>query len=199
MSEVYAPGQAMVLTSFFSRPPKWFIVAGPANADEAQTVKALFPKCVCLGVEPSEAMVRWQLAHGFPGELVPMGLADAAGLREIVIPPKQENRSSMVRPCGGGTHKVATTTLDALDLVHGPFERAVLWADIEGMELPMLRGAEECFARGAFDLVNIEVMPDERPDDVPEFEAFFKRHGLALAHEWDWQCSRRNQIWRKVG
>lgn len=196
MCEVYSPGQVSVIFPHVNFDPKWFVLGGPANGDEAQVFCRRYAGCQALGVEPSQVMREFQKDHDFPGTLVRGGLGERLEQRDIIIPPKQELRSSMVREVQGGTHRVWCTTLDKLDQQFGPFEDAVLWMDIEGMELPALRGGEECFKRRAFRLVNVEVMPDERPRDLIEIEHFLTYRGFWLVHEWDWQQERRNQIWR---
>jgi FkbM family methyltransferase len=196
MDEVYSPGQVKVLWPFLRRDPSWFVLGGPANGDEAQCFALRYPTdCRILGIEPSLRMRRHQLEHNFPGTLIAAGLDKHVGVRPLHSPAGAENCSSMVRDCGGDVHEVPTTTLDAIDADYH-FANAVLWLDIEGMELPALRGASACLRRGAFELINVEILVDERPDDLTGIADLLTTAGMELVHEWDWQMAWRNQIWR---
>src|SRR5207244_11987481 len=66
-------------------------------------------------------------------------------------------------------HDALPISWDRLDGMCGPFDRAVLWLDVEGSELRALRGAARLLARGAVDLVNVEVI--DRGGDRAALEA----------------------------
>ena len=199
MCDVYSPGQVRVLFPHVNFRPKWFVLGGPANGDEAQVFCKEFPGCTALGIEPMRQFREFQKDRDFPGTLVRAGLGETFGPAEITTPVmfKDEIRASFVRHIEGHKQRTWLTTVDTLDKQFGPFEDAVLWLDIEGMELPALKGADETLKRrGSIKLINVEVMPDERPNDLGDIDRFLTNHGFWMIHEWDWQMERRNQIWR---
>jgi FkbM family methyltransferase len=199
---VYNSGQAAVLFPHLDRlgvQPAWFILGGPADADEAQTVRARYPDIQVIASEPCDQFRRWQREAGFPGTLLPFALSDREHDATLVVPRGHPRGATMVRHEPGApgcdVELAQAITLDRLSDLYGPFQDAVLWLDIEGMELPALRGAEGMFAAGAVLLASVEVMVDERPDDHREVGEFFTRHGFHMAEEWERTPIHQDQIW----
>lgn len=197
----YSPGQAKELFKYICKDPEWFLLGGPADADEAQTMMKQYPKINVLAIEPSAAMCDWQMDNGFNGRhLLHFALSDINSTSErIRIIRGCERQSTMVRdrPNVPWT-AVDTITLDSLDIMYGPFDRAVLWLDIEGMEYRALIGATKLLERGAIDLMNIEFMPEERPEETRLTEELFKKYKFNLVHTWNWQGQQHDRIYRRI-
>lgn len=182
----YNPGQFERVVPFLPEPPQWLILGGPADGDEAQTAARLFPGLRVLGVEPLRDACDWQAQNGWPGELLRAALWSTTGKVQIMH-GRGENalRQSYVTE-GVGSEYVKAVTLDQLDVDHGPFDKAVLWLDIEGAELEALRGGPRLLASGRVMLVNVE-MSRERPKLAWEIHVLLKSHGFEFAHQWHWE------------
>lgn len=163
---VYNPRQAATLFKYWPAQVDWFLLGGPADADEAQTVHTKYPNVKCVGFEPHPSYVQYQRANGFPGVVYPVALWDRDGDEVAFYSPHQRPRSSgTVRGDEGGlTFPVPTRTLDSLNGEIGPFTNAVLWLDIEYSEVQALRGAADLLASGQVLLINLEVWDSTCPE-----------------------------------
>jgi len=184
---VYNPGQFSVVFPLVKRPPTWLLLGGPADADEAQTAVKQWPDIKVLGVEPSKAMYEYQLAHDWPGSLLlQCALGSSVGQGQIHISGDTPRCSSFVADHPGELHTVDITTLDVLDEIHGPFENAILWLDVEGSEYEALLGARKLFDRGAIAMVNVECLVRLQELFVP-IEKFLADYKFHLVHTWNIQ------------
>ncbi len=184
----YNRDQLMTVVPYLPGPPKWFILGGPADANEAQTAKELWPDVKVLGVEPCDKMREWQWSHGWPkeGVMVPAALSDGWGWATMVVPEDNPRCSSLMSERPGRVVNVKTTTLDLLDEQVGPFEDVFLWLDIEGWESRALKGGERIFSGGKVYACNLEFI-ERRTTENSDAEAFLARHGFRLVHTWNQQ------------
>ena len=53
--------------------------------------------------------------------------------------------------------ELETTTIDTIDAEHGPFDNAILWADIEGAEMKMLQGATKMLTEQRIQCIYLEI------------------------------------------
>lgn len=83
----YSPGQAYRLRTYLRKAPSWFILGGPADADEAQVVHRVWPTCKIVACEPNPEMLQYQKGNDFPasGILLPYALSDRCGKADIII------------------------------------------------------------------------------------------------------------------
>jgi hypothetical protein len=85
---------------------------------------------------------------------------------------------------------VAGQSLDALSHQYGPFEKAVIWADIEGAELRMLQGATELLSSGNVLALNLEVRPTPYAQGwcvEAEVDQFLASYGYVRARDYEQQ------------
>ncbi len=161
MNNIYEPGQAKVLFDYWPSEVEWFIVGGPADANEAQTINQRFPDVKCIAFEPNERMRERQRELNFPGEVYPFALWNADD--EVIQYSVADSlpRSGTVCRDTDLTNWVKTDvrarTLDSLSKEFGPFRNCVLWLDIEHAELAALEGAENLFESGYVLMVNVEI------------------------------------------
>lgn len=198
---VYNPGQVKVIYPYVKGTPEWFLLGGPADGNEAQCVREHWPDINVLACEPFGKMHDWQVDNDFPTTnsfLLPYALSDI--IDEAVLSVYPDRRSTMDRAeyytaAPEDDQIVCTTTLDQLSEDYGPFTKAILWLDIEGSELKALYGAIVLFRTRAIDLVNLEVLPNRRPDDLKGIEHFMGAYGFILVHTWDRQPEWENRIY----
>jgi len=149
--------------------PEWLIDLGPGPATgqtrvmgEAYGAKARWPDIKIIGVEPNPRRVRLQRRAHYPGALLKYAVTDQDD-QQITFHNKG-NWSSIYAPHADdvkrhGSITVDTITLDTLNEQHGPFTKAIIWADIQGAELSMLKGAKDLLQSGEVIAINLEVMP----------------------------------------
>lgn len=181
----YNPGQVAEIYPYLARVPGWFVIGGPADADEAQCLKETYPAVQVLGIEPCEEMRDYQRSHDFPGPIVAAALRDRGG-SDIQFRMLGRRSSSEWEPSltSAITRMVPATTLDFLDYLYGPFMDAVLWLDIEGSEYLALKGAGNLLSSGRVQLVNIEALPERMPEQAENCAQILTSRGFRLVHEW---------------
>lgn len=191
--KVYEPGQVKHLLNHLPEEPDWFLLGGPADACEAQDVRARWPSVCIAAFEPNPFMYNIQVARGFPGLILPVALWDEpseltmkriahADVEGLEWNEAQSQRSAAIGKFSDGREwKVKAETLDRLSEVHGPFTKIALWLDIESAEIHALRGAENLFRHGQVLAVNTEQFVEEEPAIV----AFLASHGLHEVHRWN--------------
>lgn len=184
MTKFYGPDNLSHIVPFFPCKPKWLLLGGPASGCEAQDAVKQWPGIKIVAVEPNEEAVYWQVTHGWPkgAVLIYGALTDYDG--EIAVDsPSGFLESTRVGGCGNKV--VKAVTWDKLDEVHGPFEDAILWMDIETHELEAIRGAKHILERGAVLLVNVE-MQSRVAEKNAEIDAILRACDFRIVHEWNW-------------
>ncbi len=88
---------------------------------------------------------------------------------------------------GGHYSTVKTTTLDQLDRMYGRFKDAILWLDIEGMELRALQGAIGLLRRKAVRLINVEIRLDSEETVGAAIKELLTSQGFYEVFHWDRQ------------
>lgn len=200
-SVVYNPAQLKQVIRWLPSAPKWLLLGGPSNADEAQTAAGLWPEVRVLACEPSERLRRWQETWGFPrppqGVLLPHALSDVVS-SAVFWPVDGPSGGAMVEQPGISLApvKVLTTTLDQLEHERGPFVDALLWLDIEGHELPALRGGAELLRSGRVLLINVEVC-DRTPENTTAISKLLTACGYALRDHWNNSGPYHDEVWTR--
>lgn len=193
--EPYMKDQAAILFKHWPAQAEWFIVGGPADGNEAQTVKARYPRVRCIGFEPQPYFVlcqRYKLR--FPGFVLPYALWHYPGVLELHEPGIKElehmRSSSLCRPPSSPdlgiwevkkSTTVVTEMLDNLSTDFGPFANAVLWLDIEYAELEALRGARGLLKAGQILLINLETFAHLQP----AIDDYLAQFGLRELFRWN--------------
>ncbi len=206
MPDYYSPGQLSVIYPFLKQPPRWLLLGGPADANEAQTAKAKWPDIKIIGVEANAEAVRWQIEQGEWPEgmlLLPMALSDSCGTKEMVFQPGVGVRNASLGSLQVEGNRnntdckivdVSTTTFDRLDQLYGPFEEAIMWIDIESSELPAIKGSIELLKRGAIRLINAEGMIHHKEDNE-ELEQILYSYGFKSVKDWNDSPDCRDRIY----
>jgi hypothetical protein len=204
MAEFYSPGQLSVIYPFLNRVPKWLLLGGPADANEAQTAIAKWPDIRVIGVELNPDAVDFQLANGWP---VGHPLLHAA-LSDTNDPVHVINPGSTLRH--GKVFLLETTEVGAkpeenpscpgvtwnwLDKIYGPFREAVLWLDIEHSEYKALLGARDVLARGDIILADIEIMGELTGEEVRRVDSLMAQYDFKVVKDWNDSSSCRDRIY----
>lgn len=168
---VYEPNQVSHLYKYLDFEPEWLLLGGPADASEAQDMRGKFPSIAIIGFEPNPLFYNLQIARGFPGRLVQCALwKDRRELTMQWVSHQQgfwqEQRSASAtkfieHPDRRFGCVVEARTLDDLSIEFGPFEKSVLWIDIEEAELECLHGATSLLKSGAIRLINAEILDEK--------------------------------------
>lgn len=186
--EFYSPGQLSVIYPYIKTwTPRWLLLGGPADANEAQTAVARWPGINVIGVELNEEAVKWQLAHDWPRShfLFYRALAERTG-DDVHVALGSIRNGCVVEPSEENKTTVLTISWDKLDSLYGPFSEAILWMDIEGSEYKALLGARNLFERGAIRLVNIEQMVrnGDKSNNIAA-DQFLHHYGFVPVHDWN--------------
>ena len=157
-----------------------------------------------VGIDPDLRAIRWQIEHGWPADapLLALALADRGGQEPMYLDdlncPSLHPHNIAVAPAQLVV-PVSTVTLDSLDLCLGPFERAILWLDLEGYDYKALRGAPKLLASGRVLLVGIEVRYHLEEETNPIMRQLLREAGYEHCLTWFRQWWGHNELWsRKV-
>ena len=210
MPEYYGTNNVKQILPFLPRRPKWLIVGGPADSNEAQYLKGKWPDIKIIGIEPNPEAVEWQKTVGeWPPDayLIPSALGDEPGkvmemimepgrLHNASLEPKQveDNRSN----ANAKFLQVTTVTLDGLDSIYGPFEDAVVWMDIEGSEYRALQGATNLIKSGRVLLWNIEML-NRVPGLMEGVPRLLAEGGYKAVYDWNDSDWCRDRIFIREG
>ena len=199
----YEPGQVKNIFPYIDFKPGWFILGGPADANEAQVFHERYPEAKILGIEPNKEAFEYQQNAGFPGTLLPYALGPACGV--AFFHPNTIRSGWIDKELGSSNYEVEMVTLDSLDQKYGPFQNTVMWLDIDGedQEIGVLRAATSLHY---VKLMNIEVIED-RHGQTTKFDRFvslLSQRGFRYAG--DWNCGvlsaagryRRDTIWKAI-
>lgn len=144
--------------------PKIFLDIGVGEfGSEAWEVEKTYPDCKIVGFEPQPERFKSLQNHNFPGLLLPYVISEMDGIVEGYM-GYEEGKSDFWLFDGDGEPEGAyqkihidSYTLDKLEEEHGPFNAAFIWADTEGSELSILKGANRLFDENKIIGVNVEV------------------------------------------
>jgi FkbM family methyltransferase len=194
----YNPGQVAAIFPFVPDDVQWFLLAGPADGDEAQVFHKQHPACKIVGWEPNPDLFKYQVENDFPGWLLSSGLwSEETDLILRVPEGNAYGRSGSVARFNGTESKwdveqpVHVVTLDETLRQFGKIHNAVLWMDIEFAELEALRGGQRLFNDGAIRVVNVE-MHDLYHREVEEF---LERNGFEEAERRDVRKMASGTFW----
>lgn len=204
----YGDGQLKVLLPHLPHPPRWLFLGGPADANEAQTARRLWPGIPVVGVEPNPEAVAWQRANGWPSDapLLHAALTDRhGGTVEVTYEPgrlrnarRSDSPDQYVPASASRRITVPAVSIDGLtDLLEptlGPVEDALLWLDIEGSELLALRGAGRLLGGGRVMSINVELM-DTIPGVTSGVHQLLTAAGYIAVCEWNASAACRDRVY----
>jgi len=123
-----------------------------------------------IGVEPD--VVRYNnLKETYPGILLNVAVSDKIGKSKFVKHPTSGYIAFSYPDCNE-TIEVETITADELDKKYGPFDEIAIWADIEGSELRMLKGATEVLKKVKW--INLELHTGPKTEEWARSNDIFK-------------------------
>ncbi len=196
---VYAPGQVKNIMDLVDDDIRWFLLGGPADGDEAQVLHEARPDIRILGFEPNPVMFKIQSERGFPGLLLPVALWKSMGqirlnrARNARDDELQKDRASSVVKWADDRegYEVQTATLDDLSKLYGPFDRSVLWIDIEEAELACLQGAKGLLNSKSIRLINVEAYLHR----ARSLKEHLKRFGFKEIRRWNHHRGAPGREW----
>jgi len=139
------------------------IGVGPKS--EYLTLKTIYPNMNIFGCEPLASEYKG-LRKRFNGKLHEVAIGEKTGKAEISYHRDAMMGASILRPVEAAdcTKTVKVITLDEFDELCGKPDRILLWADIEGMELSMLKSGPKLLDSGRVRWINLEEHIDDTGD-----------------------------------
>jgi len=153
--------------------PDLFLDFGPGKYDsEAWEAQERWPNCSIIGVEACDNRYA-KIKSTYPGQLHHLAIDEKAGQAEGYIGGRQGMFTfGMEREVGVvNNHRkvtVKTTTVDQLYENSGG-GTVFIWADIEGAELRMLKGATSLLSSGKVLGLNLELWPQNPQHIWPHY------------------------------
>jgi len=132
---------------------KAFFDLGPGVLNSEAWRKDMWEGYTIIGVEPDAERYK-KIKDSYPGILLPLAVSDTLGTLKFVKHPTS-GYIAHAYPGLDEIVEVETITLDWLDEKYGPFDEIAIWADIEGSELAMLKGATEVLKKVKW--INVEL------------------------------------------
>lgn len=180
---VYEPGQVKNIFPYITPDIEYFVLAGPADGDEAQVFHGAFPQVKILGLEPCRNMFEYQTRIGFPGVLLPYALTSQTGLYDFYL-LGEDNRSSRLEGRGNPAYTVEGWSLDDLMNMYHICGPTAIWMDIERAELGALRGAEDFLFEGYAKVLYLEAFEETIEETRAYLHKFYlmERDRLNVRH-----------------
>ncbi len=180
----YEAGQASILFDYWPKGAEYFIVAGPADGDEAQTVRRKYPDIHCVGFEPNPDFCKTQHDAGFPSNLYQIALWNRETTLTLRVPILNPRSGSVVVGDFQGDYvatEVRASSLDRLSGELGPFKKCVIWMDVEYSEYIVLQGMSDLLDRGEILMINLETFDNLLPD----ISDYLNKFDLYERHRWN--------------
>lgn len=167
-------------------PPHVFLDIGVGvKNSEAWRARKAWPKARIIGFEPN-ANRHKHLKAAFPGELMHY----AIGCADQRVEMCQIDGMSVRFPRTHQRGKNITTqsrSLDSLDKELGPFESVFIWADTEGSELEILKGAVGLLESNRVVGLNLELWKKFQVENWcldSQVKEFLADYGFVHTHDW---------------
>ncbi len=145
-------------------PPDLFLDFGPGRESverEAWMAQEAWPNCSIIGIEACEARYT-RLKNVYPGQLSHAAVDEHVGQTEGYVGGRHGMFKFWLEPEKGTKHQkvvIKTTTVDNLHRQAGEDKTIFIWADIEGAELRMLKGATSALSFSKVLGLNLELNP----------------------------------------
>lgn len=139
-----------------------FIDCGPGSVgSEAWSVKDL-TKVDIIGFEPQTERFNMLKEHNYPGELHKKGVGEKIGVIEGLMGYEGGKSDFWLNgddKLFGDEYKKSTIEITTIDdiLKNKNYKKVFIWADIEGSELLMLKGAKNSLDQGIITGLNLEL------------------------------------------
>jgi FkbM family methyltransferase len=173
--EPYNPLQALDIIRVLDFEPKWLLDCGPGFGQEALRFKEKWPSISIVGFEPNRE-THVLVEPTYPGFLFRLAVSDKDGAGILYNTDRAQGASLRkpddYRPDGTAAPTEFVTLDTAMALyAPSPVTDAVIWADVEGSEAAVVRGAAKLVESGAVRAINVEVYAGENEAWMNEFMA----------------------------
>ncbi len=178
---------------FAARAPKVIFDCGANRGRVIKEYKSVFPDAVIHAFEPTPATFEGlkQEVAGIPGvELVNAAIGEAAGTLDLYFGDIEQSNSLVAKPDPKGTPIKVPVVAIGEYCAQKKIDRVdILKLDVEGFEMPALRGAESLFAARKVDVVLTEISFIEDPGATRflDLHAFLDRHDFMMFGIYDFQ------------
>jgi FkbM family methyltransferase len=131
--------------------------------------------CKIIGIEACPQRYSNLLKNNYPGTLINKAVNEFSGEDSGFVGGKFGQFKFGLEKESDPKHNdhekvtVQCTTVDDLDEEYGPFNKIFIWADIEGAELKMMRGAKKCLSEKKIAGFNLELWPRNAQNIWPNY------------------------------
>ena len=171
------------ILSTIKKPDVFFDVGVATNNTEAWWAHESWNGVDIFGFEPCER--RHRELFNYPGRLRKMAVTDTVGKFRGHMNQYDFKINAEIDENDPYTDSIVeSTTIDELDEVHGPFDNIFIWADIEGGELHLLRGATKVLSEKRVIGLNLELWANPPVDGWPtcdEIVNYLNEFGYSIA------------------
>lgn len=151
--------------------PDLFLDFGPGKKNsEAWTVQNVWPDCSIVGVEACDKRYAG-IKDIYPGKLYHMAVDEKEGIEEGYIGGRHGMfKFGLEKEVKVNNHKKVSIQTTTVDKLCEEFDGTVfIWADIEGAELRMLKGATKLLSEGRVLGLNLELWPQNAQKIWPTY------------------------------
>jgi FkbM family methyltransferase len=171
------------------------IGVGPKS--EYTNIQLMMPWIKLYGCEPNPICYE-KIKSKFHGLLLNCAIHSEKKKLELFTCGDDKQASAFAIPKATQSTLVPAMTLDEFDLECGSPEGILLWADIEGSELDMLRSGPNLLSSGRVHAINLEVRKDTRGVEgwctADEVKAYLKTVGYIPVKKYNNQRSHWDLI-----
>lgn len=198
--EMYDPSPADpigMVAPFLQEKPTWVFLGGLGNGDEVHWALRRWPSCKIIGVDLDPRALWYQSNHDWPSNhpLIHQALSDKVGYIEVNY---DEINCASAHPSmlaiAKETEYVEATTVDTLEGRYGPFEKCLLWLDLEGYDYKALAGSRRLLESGRVLLVNVETRYEHGAENSL-LRQLLEEVGFVQVWVWFRQWWGHNEVW----
>lgn len=175
---------------------------GVGPKSEWRTLTRAYPAMEVFGCEPHPQQYEAILKSGFPGPLVKVALGEPEGTTTLHVPTHDLKCCSLFPvPYANATCQVKVWSLDRFDQNVGQPDRILLWLDVEGSELSVLRSARRyLLPSGRIRWINLEERrhghcPAPGWCDPQELHAFLTSSGFVRVADYNRHATHQDAIY----
>lgn len=189
-----------VICSYIREWPHVLYDIGVGSYSEWKTLSQEYPSMQLFGCEPHRGQYA-DLLSQFPGLLLPVALDENVGWKSLYVPTANPMSSSLhATRYHDARQDCYAITLDMFDALAGHPDRILLWLDVEGSELAVLRSGRGVLQSGRIRWINLE---ERRNNDRPaptwcspeDVELFLKDSGYRRTHAYNCNPTHQDVIY----
>ena len=149
-----------VISRYVTTPPEFMYDLGIGQRPkfEAKTLKEIWPDMLVIGCEPHPDIYKNRVKD-YPGKLLNCAVWSQTGEVDLYLCRRNPEASGLYDRSMGykGKIKVDCLTLTDLDYIAGSPNNILLWMDVEGVELDILRNSRDLLSSDRIKYINLEV------------------------------------------